>query len=42
MATALLSAGLSLNDGSLALGPAIAGTPMVPWWAAGPVYWVRW
>lgn len=31
---AVLSGGLSLNDGSLALGPALAGTPNSPWWGA--------
>jgi len=33
---ALLSRGFSLNDGSLALGPALAGTDAIPWWAALP------
>jgi chloride channel protein, CIC family len=30
------SGGISLNDGSLALGPALAGTPDGPWWAPLP------
>jgi chloride channel protein, CIC family len=33
---ALLSGGLSLNDGSLSLGPALLGRPDTPWWAALP------
>ncbi len=33
---AVLSGGLSLNDGSLALGPALAGSPTTGWWAALP------
>lgn len=33
---ALASGGLSLNDGSLNLGPALAGQTDSPWWAALP------
>ncbi len=33
---ALASGGLSLNDGSLSLGPALAGASSSPWWAAVP------
>lgn len=33
---AVASGGISLNDGSLALGPALAGTPDGPWWAPLP------
>ncbi|MDM7937264.1 MAG: chloride channel protein [Cyanobium sp. CZS 48M] len=33
---AVLSGGVSLNDGSLALGPALAGAPATAWWAALP------
>lgn len=33
---AVLSGGVSLNDGSLALGPALAGAPATGWWAAVP------
>lgn len=33
---ALVSGGLSLNDGSLSLGPALLGRPDTPWWAALP------
>ncbi len=33
---AVLSGGLSLNDGSLSLGTALQGRPDTPWWAALP------
>ncbi len=33
---AVASGGISLNDGSLALGPALAGRATTPWWAAAP------
>ncbi len=33
---AVLSGGLSLNDGSLVLGPALAGAPTTAWWGALP------
>lgn len=33
---AVASGGISLNDGSLALGPALAGTANSPWWAPLP------
>lgn len=33
---ALLSGGISLNDGSLSLGPALLGRPDTPWWAPVP------
>lgn len=33
---AALSGGLSLNDGSLSLGPALIGRPDSPWWTALP------
>ncbi|MGB7563391.1 MAG: chloride channel protein [Prochlorococcaceae cyanobacterium] len=33
---AVLSGGLSLNDGSLSLGPALQGRPDTPWWTALP------
>lgn len=33
---AVASGGISLNDGSLALGPALAGTADSPWWAPLP------
>ncbi len=35
-ALAALSGGLSLNDGSLSLGPALQGEGSIPWWAAVP------
>lgn len=35
-ALAALSGGLSLNDGSLSLGPALQGEGSIPWWAAMP------
>ncbi|APD47122.1 MULTISPECIES: chloride channel protein [unclassified Synechococcus] len=33
---AVASGGISLNDGSLALGPALAGRADMPWWAGAP------
>ncbi|MCP9848900.1 chloride channel protein [Cyanobium sp. Morenito 9A2] len=33
---AVVSGGLSLNDGSLSLGPALTGRADTPWWAALP------
>lgn len=33
---AVFSGGLSLNDGSLSLGPALLGRPDTPWWTALP------